>query len=89
PVRAATVKARSRTLAELSRAKRLAFYQGQIGRTVKVLFESKDPGGLWTGLTGNYVRVGLAASSDLANAVHDVVVTGATDGLAVGRLAAC
>ena len=75
--------------AELSRAKRLAFYQGQIGRTVKVLFESRDSDGLWTGLTGNFVRVGLATSSDLANTVHDVVVTGAMDGLAVGQLAAC
>lgn len=85
----AAVKARSRTLAELSRAKRLAFYQRQIGRTAKVLFESRDSDGLWTGLTGNFVRVRLAASSDLANTVHDVLVTGAMDGLAVGRLAAC
>ena len=87
--RPATVRARSRTLAELSRAKRLAFYQGQIGRTVKVLFECRDAEGRWTGLTGNFVRVGLAASSDLANSVHDVLVTGAMDGLAVGRLATC
>ena len=89
PVHPATVKARSRTLAELSRAKRLAFYQGEIGRTVKVLFESRDHDGLWTGVTGNYVRVGLAASSDLSDRLHDVLVTGAMDGLAVGQLVAC
>lgn len=87
--RSAMVRTRSRTLASLSRAKRLAFYQGQIGRTVKVLFESMDSDGRWTGLTGNFVRVGLSTSSDLANQVHDVLVTGAMDGLAVGRLATC
>ncbi|MEK6526005.1 MAG: tRNA (N(6)-L-threonylcarbamoyladenosine(37)-C(2))-methylthiotransferase MtaB [Nitrospirota bacterium] len=88
-VRPATVKTRSRTLSELSRAKRLAFYQKQIGRTVKVLFESRNPDGLWTGLTGNYIRVGVAASSDISNTVQDVVVTGVMDGLAVGQLAGC
>jgi len=56
---------------------------------VKVLFESRDPDGLWTGLTGDYVRVGLAASSDLSDRLHDVLVTGAMDGLAVGQLVAC
>jgi hypothetical protein len=56
---------------------------------VKVLFESRDPDGFWTGLTGNYVRVGLAAASDLSDTLQDVLVTGAMDGLAVGQLAAC
>src|SRR5205809_7931846 len=47
----ATVKRRSRMLADLSRAKRLAYYQRQIGRNVNVLFEEKDEAGTWTGLT--------------------------------------
>ncbi|MBI4400293.1 MAG: tRNA (N(6)-L-threonylcarbamoyladenosine(37)-C(2))-methylthiotransferase MtaB [Nitrospirae bacterium] len=89
PVRSATVAARRRTLSELSRAKRLAFYQRQIGRAVKVLFEATDDRGLWTGLTGNYVRLGVMAPTDLTNSIREVVVTGAMDGLAVGHLAGC
>jgi threonylcarbamoyladenosine tRNA methylthiotransferase MtaB len=86
-VRPATAKARSKTLAELSRAKRIAFYQRYLDQTLSVLFETRDANGLWIGLTGNYVRVGVAAHSDLSNRVRDVVVTGVMDGLAVGHLA--
>lgn len=80
----ATVKARSHALAELSRAKRLAFYQQYTGRTMKVLFETREENGLWTGLTDNYIRVGVPHSGDLANTIRDVVMTGVMDGLAVG-----
>jgi len=83
----ATAKTRSRTLAELSRAKRMAFYQRHLDQTLPVLFETRDANGLWIGLTGNYVRVGVAARSDLSNRVSDVVITGVMDGLAVGHLA--
>lgn len=86
-VRLATAKTRSRTLAELSRAKRVAFYQRYLDQTLPVLFETKDTNGFWIGLTGNYVRVGVAARSDLSNTIRDVVVTGVMDGLAVGHLA--
>jgi threonylcarbamoyladenosine tRNA methylthiotransferase MtaB len=85
-VRAATVKERSRRLAALSRAKRLAFYQQQVGRTVRVLFETRDSDGRLTGLTGNYVRVGIKADQDLTNTFRDVLITGAMDGLATGQL---
>lgn len=83
-----TVKARSRMLAELSRAKRLAFCQRRIGRRVRVLVERREGDGLWTGLTDDYLRVGLASPDDLTNRFVDIVVTGAMDGLAIGRLAA-
>ncbi len=86
-VPAATVASRRRTLAGLSRAKRMASYQRYVGRTVDVLFETRDETGRWTGLTGNYVRVGVSAISDLANRIVPVVVEGTMDGLAVGRLA--
>ncbi len=82
-----TLDARSRTLSELSRAKRLAFYRKYTGRRVTVLFEQVNRHGLWTGLTGNYIRTGLATSEDLTNARREVVITGAMDGLAVGHLA--
>ncbi len=86
-VHPAEVKTRSRTLSELSRAKRLAFYQKHIGRRVKVLFESRDVTGRWTGLTGNYIRVAVATPEDLSNCLRDVTITGAMDGLALGHLA--
>ncbi|HYM37252.1 MAG TPA: tRNA (N(6)-L-threonylcarbamoyladenosine(37)-C(2))-methylthiotransferase MtaB [Nitrospiraceae bacterium] len=85
-VPATTIKSRSKTLADLSRAKRLAFYQHYVGRTVDVLFEAKDDAGRWTGLTNNYVRAGVTADIDLTNTFGRVVVEGTMDGLAVGRL---
>lgn len=81
----ATVKTRSRTLAELSRARRMAFYQRYVGSTVDVLFETKDDAGRWTGLTGNYMRVGVTSGSDLANSLRHVAIEGTMDGLAVGE----
>lgn len=85
-VHPATVRARSRQLAQLSRTRRLAFYQKQIGRTVAVLFETRDAKGFWTGLTDNYIRVGLFTDQDLTNRFKNVLLTGVMDGLAVGQL---
>jgi threonylcarbamoyladenosine tRNA methylthiotransferase MtaB len=81
------VKERSRMLAELSRAKRMAFYQRHVGRTVDVLFETQDDAGRWTGFTSNYMRAGVTASGDLTNRLVPVMIEGAMDGLAMGRLA--
>jgi len=86
-VPAATVTSRRRALADLSRAKRMAYYQRYVGRTEDVLFETQDDTGRWTGLTNNYVRVGVTAAGDLANRIEPVTVEGAMDGLALGRLA--
>lgn len=82
------IGARSKSLASLSRAKRLAFYQRFTDRTLSVLFETREPSGLWTGWTDNYLRVGVRSSRELRKRIEPVVVTGAMDGLAVGRLAA-
>ncbi|MEK7294873.1 MAG: tRNA (N(6)-L-threonylcarbamoyladenosine(37)-C(2))-methylthiotransferase MtaB [Nitrospirota bacterium] len=82
----ATVKARSRTLAELSRAKRMAFYQRYVGSAVDVLFETKDDAGRWTGLTSNYMRVSVTADNDLTNSLRHVAIEGTMDGLAVGEV---
>ena len=82
----ATVKTRSRMLAELSRAKRMAFYQRYVGSTVDVLFETKNDTGRWTGLTSNYMRVGAMAGNDLTNSFIRVAIEGTMDGLAVGEV---
>ena len=83
---AATVNARAQSLASLSRAKRLAFYQRFTGRTLPVLFEAKESNGLWTGWTDNYLRVGVRSDRALRKQIEPVVVTGVMDGLAVGHV---
>ena len=85
-VPSATMKSRSKILAELSRAKRLAFYQRYVGQTVEVLFETKDDAGRWTGLTNNYMRVGVTADDELTNTLGRVAIEGTMDGLAVGKM---
>jgi threonylcarbamoyladenosine tRNA methylthiotransferase MtaB len=87
-VPAQTIKSRSGALCALSRAKRLGFYQQHIGRIMPVLFESRNRQGLFTGLTGNYIRVGVTAAEDLTNQVRPVRLNGAMDGLALGALVA-
>jgi threonylcarbamoyladenosine tRNA methylthiotransferase MtaB len=83
---AKTIKARSEELCALSRAKRLHFYQQRIGQTVPVLFESKNKQGLLTGLTPNFIRVGIVTEDVLSNQIRSVRVHGVMDGLAVGTV---
>ena len=81
-----TIKARSEELCALSRAKRLSFYHRYVGRTVPVLFETRKNGGLFTGLTENYIRVGVSTDDDLGNHIRPVRLDGAMDGLALGAV---
>ncbi|ULA58849.1 MAG: tRNA-i(6)A37 methylthiotransferase [Nitrospira sp.] len=83
---AAVIRQRSKTLAELSRTKALAFYQRQIGRTVSVLFEQGERDGFRTGTTANFTRVAVPAHTVAAGAIHPVTITGIMDGLAYGHL---
>lgn len=85
-VPATTIKSRSNALSELSRAKRMSFYQQHVGHKVEVLFETQDERGRWTGLTGNYMRVAVPAGHDLANRFGHVAIEGTMDGLAVGSM---
>jgi hypothetical protein len=64
----------------------LAFAQQYTGRTLNVLFEGQDKG-LWTGLTDNYLRVGVTSDEQLTNILRPVTLTGAMDELAVGACA--
>ncbi len=83
----ATIRQRSKTLAELSRRKALAFYQRHIGRTESVLFEQGERDGCRTGTTGNFTRVAVPAEAAAAGSIHNVTITGVMDGLAYGHLA--
>jgi threonylcarbamoyladenosine tRNA methylthiotransferase MtaB len=81
------IKERSQRLRDLSASKRRAFGERFVGSDVEVLFEQKDESGLWTGLTGNYLRVGVASAEPLRNQLRRVLVTEAGSDLALGVLA--
>lgn len=70
-VPAQTIQTRGRILRELSGRKRRLFYESLLGTTQKVLFEQKK-NGWWTGLTDNYVRVGVRSDPPLANELRTV-----------------
>ncbi len=78
---------RSRTLRALSEERRESFARRHRGATVEVLFEQQDAAGRWTGLTSNYLRVGVVSDETLTNRIRRVRVTGTDAGLAVGGLA--
>ena len=85
-VPSASIKSRSRALCSLSRAKRLNFYHRHVGQTVSVLFESRNQQGLFTGLTPNYMRVGIPTEETLTNQIRPVQLHGTMDGLALGAI---
>ena len=51
---------------------RREFRRGQLGRTASALWERAAAGGVWHGLTGNYLRVCAVADRPLANRITDV-----------------
>jgi threonylcarbamoyladenosine tRNA methylthiotransferase MtaB len=84
----AVARERAKILAELSRLKRLAFAERYIGSTVSVLFESGNTDGFRSGVTANFMKVGVPSSADLANHLKEVQIIGASDRWALGQLTA-
>ena len=72
PVPGNVIADRSRVLHDIAERKKREFYDAQIGRTLRVLFEGHETHGLWVGFSDNYVKVGVRASDDLANRLCDV-----------------
>ena len=61
----------------LSAASRERFRKGQVGSTRSVLWEkSSGNGGVWTGLTDNYLRVKASSHLRLSNEITGVRLTG-------------
>lgn len=85
PVPPKVIKERSRILCDLSRQRRKAFYASVIGESVEVLFETRNEEGLFCGLTGNYIRVGVESDHDLAGQPGRVRIERVSEGLALGR----
>ena len=53
----------------LSEDKKLAFYKSNIGKTVKVLWESDVQNGFMFGFTDNYIRVKTSYDPSLVNEI--------------------
>ena len=64
----------------------MGFYLRHVGQTASVLFESRNKQGLLTGLTPDYIRVGVSAEEDLTNQIRPVQLQGVMDGLALGAV---
>ena len=63
---------RSKMLRGLSVKKRRSFYEKQLGKKVKVLFEQKNRKGYATGFSENYLKVRTPWNPKLANTIHEV-----------------
>ncbi|MCE5242668.1 MAG: tRNA (N(6)-L-threonylcarbamoyladenosine(37)-C(2))-methylthiotransferase MtaB [Syntrophobacteraceae bacterium] len=59
------LKQRARALQILGEQKKQAFRERFLGREVEVIAESREPGGLWQGTSGNYLQVFFPAPPDL------------------------
>jgi threonylcarbamoyladenosine tRNA methylthiotransferase MtaB len=59
-------KLRSHIMLELAEDSARFFHRRFLGRTMPVLFEQRS-GGVWSGLTANYIKVYTKASDDLTN----------------------
>lgn len=86
------VRERHRALSQVAAEGARRFARTFLGRTMEVLFEQCKGQGraafpLWTGLTGNYLRVGVASGEDLHNQIRPVRLREATeDNLLLGEV---
>ena len=67
-------RARLEQLLAVGRESALAFRRRFLGRTMGVLWE-EEVGGLWQGLTGNYIRVYASSELDLSNRITSTRLT--------------
>jgi threonylcarbamoyladenosine tRNA methylthiotransferase MtaB len=63
---------RSKMLRALSIKKRRAFYESQLGKRFKVLFEGENKGGYIEGFTENYIKVRAPWNPSLVNNFYEV-----------------
>jgi threonylcarbamoyladenosine tRNA methylthiotransferase MtaB len=75
PVSADIKSERSKILRSLSNKKKRSFYESQIGKIKKVLFESENKKGYIYGFTDNYVKVRYPWNPSLINKIKCVKLT--------------
>ena len=85
-VPSASVKKRTTQLLDLDHAKRLAFHNKQIGKTVPVLFETGTRDSRRFGTTPNFTRVAVTDVGDLQNRILPVTITAAANRFTFGHL---
>ena len=78
--------ARARAMRELGDKQATRFRQRFVGREMAVLWEQRRRDGLWTGLTGNYLRVVARAEGDLHNRLVATRLLAAQNGYLVGEV---
>ncbi len=67
-------KERSRKMLALAKESAQNFRRGHIGKVMSVLWEGQS-GGIWSGLTDNYIRVYIRSDEDLTNKLVPVELT--------------
>jgi threonylcarbamoyladenosine tRNA methylthiotransferase MtaB len=65
---------RSKMLRGLSVKKRRAFYEGQLGKSVDVLFEHENKKGYINGFSENYVKVRVPWNPELVNQIQKITL---------------
>ncbi len=70
-VTATVKKERAAQMLLLSKESAAAFREGFIGKTIDVLFEQQS-GGVWSGLTGNYIKAYVKSNENLTNRIVPV-----------------
>ena len=86
------IKKRERTgeMLELAATAMREFRLGSLGQTRPVLWEpgkGRDAGGIWSGLTDNYLRVKAQSDRDLGNVITDARLTGLDGDWVTGEVA--
>ena len=74
---------RAQAMRAVAASSEQAFRQQFIGRTMEVLWESSQPqdgSPVWSGLTGNYLRVHTHSATDLANTITPTRLVALTRG---------
>lgn len=71
-VKGPELKNRAQRLKQLSDRKKNLFYQENLGKSYKVLFEGDNQDGFMHGFTENYLKVRCPFNSKLINTIHEV-----------------
>lgn len=79
---------RSRIIHDLARRKKQRFYESQVGRTLRVLFEERRSDGRFAGFSDSYVKVAVESDDDVSNQLVEVTIAGVDDVDGLGTMVA-
>ncbi len=78
---------RARQMGVLGARLAQSFQQRFVGQEMMVLWERRQSGGLWRGLTDNYIRVVTRSTGDLSNSLVPTRLVSARESVLVGEVA--